>query len=258
MLIFKILHFNTNPLASNTFYTTNSQYTTNAYNMKWTYAIPQKFKISCILGFVMLCITLFTLIESRNINNINRSLVSIYTDRLIPATDLFYLAEHLYTKRTKIENYLRTNETSPALISKELNKHNAEIAILISKFEMTHLVNDELIHFDALKSELKKYILIEQQIINQGTPNQKEPAKVLFENNAKPALARTLNHLSALTKIQSNVGTTLLNQSKNDIAISDLLSNLQLIVCIVTGILIITIISASKVTSGKEQRFKLN
>lgn len=226
--------------------------------MKWTYVIPQKLKISCILGSIIFCITLFTLLESRNINNLNRSVTSIYTDRLIPATDLFYLAEHIYTKRAMLENYLQTYTMSPSSISKELNKHNTEINFLISKFEMTHLVDDELIHFAHLKSELKKYTLIEQEIINQGTANLKEPAKDLFEKKAKPTLTKTLGHLSELTKIQSSVGTTLLNESKDDVATSDLLSNLQLIVCIVTGILIITIVSASKITSGKEQRFKLN
>jgi len=226
--------------------------------MKWTYAIPQKFKISCILGSVIFCITLFTLLESRNINSLNRSVMSIYTDRLIPATDLFYLAEHLYMKRTKLEDYLHNNTGSPALISQQLDKHNIEIDILIRKFEMTHLVDDELIHFNGLKQELKKYVFIERQIINQGTGMLKEPANVLFERNAKPTLEKSIHHLSELTKIQSNIGTTLLNESKDDIAISDLLSNLQLIVCIVTGVLIVTIISASNITSVKEQRFKLN
>lgn len=226
--------------------------------MNWIYAIPQKFKITCILGSIIFCITLFTLLESRNVNNINRSVISIYTDRLIPATDIFFLAEHFYTKRTKLEGYLKSNPTSAAEINAQLKYHNAKIEILINKFEKTYLVEEESALFTNLKRSLNKYAMLENQIVEQSLHNGIPASIKTLEDKAHPVHDQAIGQLSQLTKIQSTVGTALLNKVKKDTAKSDLISNLQLIVCIVTGLLIVAIIFAAKMTSGREEKFNLN
>lgn len=226
--------------------------------MKWIYAIPQKFKITCILGSIIFCITLFTLLESRNVNNINRSVISIYTDRLIPATDIFFLAEHFYAKRTKLEGYLKSNPSSAANINAQLKHHNAKIEILINKFEKTYLVEEESVLFTSLKSSLDTYAALESQIVTQSLLTGIPTSIKILEARAFPMHDQAIRQLSQLTKIQSTVGTALLNKVKNDTAKSDLISNLQLIVCIVTGVLIVAIIFAAKITSGREEKFKLN
>jgi len=226
--------------------------------MKWIYAIPQKFKIACVLGSIIFCITIFTLLETRNINNINKAVLSIYEDRLIPATDLFFLAEVSYQKRDQLESYLESSDPSTLLISKQLTRQNERIDSLISKYEKTYLVDEELLHFNGLKNNLKEYLLLEKEIVNLSIQDSKEAAQSAFYTQALESHHKMMDHLSKLTRIQSNVGATLVNSLKNDVAKSDLISNLQLIVCIITGLLIIAIVFAAKVTSVKSNKYNLN
>jgi len=226
--------------------------------MKWIYAIPQKFKIACILGSIIFCITIFTLLETRNINNINKAVLSIYEDRLIPATDLFFLAEVSYQKRDQLESYLESSDPSTLLIGKQLTRQNERIDSLISKYEKTYLVDEELHHFNGLKNNLKEYLLLEKEIINLTIQDSREAAQSAFYTRALESHHKMMDHLSKLTRIQSNVGATLVNSLKKDVAKSDLISNLQLIVCIITGLLIIAIVFAAKVTSVKSNKYNLN
>lgn len=226
--------------------------------MKWIYAIPQKFKIACVLGSIIFCITLFTLLETRNINNINKSVLSIYEDRLIPATDLFFLAEVSYQKRDQLETYLESTDRSATQINQLLSRQNERIDSLISKYEKTYLVDEELIHFNGLRQNLKEYLSLEREIIRLSAAGSKEEAESAFYGSAIETHHQMMDHLSQLTRVQSNVGTTLVNNLKADVAKSDLISNLQLIVCIITGLLIIAIVFAAKVTSVKSNKYNLN
>lgn len=226
--------------------------------MKWIYAIPQKFKIVCILGSIIFCITLFTLLESRNINNINKAVLSIYADRLIPATDLFFLAEVSYQKRDQLEAYVMSADTSAAEIRQQLTRQNQRIDSLLSKYEKTYLVDEELVHFNGLKRNLEEYLVLEREIVNLTTHRSKEAAKAAFYRQALNNHRKMMNHLSKLTRVQSNVGTTLVNELKTDVAKSDLILNLQLCVCIITGLLIIAIIFAARVTTIKSNKYNLN
>jgi len=51
-----------------------------------------------------------------------------------------------------------------------------------------------------------------------------------FYTQAVESHHRMMDHLSQLTRIQSNVGASLVSSLKKDVAKSDLISNLQLIV----------------------------
>lgn len=226
--------------------------------MKWIYAIPQKFKIACVLGSIIFCITIFTLLETRNINNINKAVLSIYEDRLIPATDLFFLAEVSYQKRDQLETYLKSSEPSTTVISNQLSRQNQKVDSLIGKYEKTYLVDEELLHFNGLKENLKEYLHLEKDIVDLSIQNSKEAALSEFYTRAIVSHHKMMNHLSQLTQIQSNVGASLVKSLKNDVAKSDLISNLQLIVCIITGLLIVAIVFAAKVTSVKSNNYNLN
>lgn len=226
--------------------------------MKWIYAIPQKFKIACVLGSIIFSITIFTLLETRNINNINKAVLSIYEDRLIPATDLFFLAEVSYQKRDQLETYLKSSDPSTLLIGKQLARQNERIDSLISKYEKTYLVDEELLHFNGLKVNLEEYLALEKKIISLATQDTKGAALSAFYTQAIESHHKMMDHLSQLTRIQSNVGASLVSSLKNDVAKSDLISNLQLIVCIITGLLIIAIVFAAKVTSVKSNKYNLN
>lgn len=226
--------------------------------MKWTFAIQQKLKAATVLCGIMLMIVLFTFIERKNVADMNRSVTSIYNDRLIPATDIFYLSEHLYGKRFLTEQFLQSDNPGVTELRNELNKHNKSIKSLISRFEKTYLVNKEQEYLNNLRSKVQDYNQIEIKILNLSIAGSKDVALALYESEGKKTLEATIKQLALLTRIQTTVGGELIKDSNGKVATASMISSLQIVLSIVTGLIILSLIFASRITSGKEQNFHLN
>lgn len=226
--------------------------------MKWTFAIQQKLKAATVLCGIMLMIVLFTFLERKNVADMNRSVTSIYNDRLIPATDIFYLSEHLYGKRFLAEQFLRSHDLQLAELKKQLDQHNKNIKSLINRFEKTYLVNKEQEYLNNLRNKVHTYNQIERKIINLSGTGSKDVALALYESEGKKTHEATIKQLVLLTRIQTTVGGELIKDSNGKVAAASMISSLQIVLSIVTGLIIISLIFASKITSGKEQNFHLN
>lgn len=226
--------------------------------MKWTFAIQQKLKAATVLCGIMLMIVLFTFIERKNVADMNRSVTSIYNDRLIPATDIFYLSEHLYGKRFLAEQFLRSQNLQLTELTQELNEHNKNIKSLISRFEKTYLVNKEQEYLNNLRSKVQDYNQIEKKIIDLSSRGSKDAALALYESEGKKTHEATIKQLVLLTRIQTAVGGELIKDSNGKVATASMISSLQIVLSIVTGLIILSLIFASKITNGKEQNFHLN
>src|SRR6478609_8200794 len=112
--------------------------------MKWTFIIQQKLKLSLLMGCIVFLIVITILTEKQNINDMDKSVTSIYKDRLIPATDIFYLTQKIFTKQLLIERFLNYDSSfSPVELTAKLHVHNDSIQLLITQFEKTYLVQNE-------------------------------------------------------------------------------------------------------------------
>ena len=69
-------------------------------------------KIAGLLFCIMACTLLIRFLEDKSVKNMNKSFVSMYNDRLIPATDLFFVAEHTYQKKSSWK-WFYMNQNSP-------------------------------------------------------------------------------------------------------------------------------------------------
>ncbi len=109
--------------------------------MKWSFIIQQKLKASLLLGGIMVVIVLGTVLSRNNINGIDKSLSSIYEDRLIPATTIIYLTENVYNKRLSLEKYLFSEDVTehPAILF-HLIQYDKNLDSLTKAFEKTYLV----------------------------------------------------------------------------------------------------------------------
>ncbi len=94
--------------------------------MAFKHTVKQKSKIAIFLFGVMACTILIRLLEDKSIKEMNNAFISMYNDRLIPATDLFYLAENLYAKRYLLESMIERKSTdSRTEIIKKLGSHDS-------------------------------------------------------------------------------------------------------------------------------------
>ena len=226
--------------------------------MKWTYFIQQKLKVASLLFGVMLLVIITDLIERRNVERINNSVSSIYNDRLIPAADIFYLTDHLYNKSFLLEKFLIGSPVNIQELRQQLSAHDRDIARLTGEFEKTYLVETESAFLNEFKLRVANYGKIETEVVQLAEQNNVTGARSLFEGKAKPALKNTILTLSDLTKVQTLVGSELLEDSKGIIAMSNFLSALQVVLAIVIGVIIMSLVSASKLVSSAKGDFNLN
>lgn len=226
--------------------------------MNWTFAIQQKIKAAAILFGIMLMIVIFSFLERKNMADINKSVTSIYNDRLVPATDIFYLSEHLYGKRFLLEQFLLTNKSNLGEVQAQLDKHNQEISELITRFEKTYLVDEESRYLKNLKNTVLSYNRLEADILTLSNRESKEAALALYESKGRNNLQDGIRQLALLTRVQTNVGSQLIKDSNGKVASSSMISNLQIILSIVTGLVVISLVFASRISSKPEQNYHLN
>jgi len=226
--------------------------------MKWAFVIQQKLKAALLLLGIMFLVVLFNLIERHNIEEMNRSVNSIYKDRLLPAADIFHLTDNLYSKRVLMEQYLISEDVDVLELQKSLDMRDKNIDELVRQFEKTYLVDKELVFFNQLKADIIAYKKLEQKIISLCAQNLRAEANLLYHQKGQLASSEVIKRLSELTEIQTQVGGELLNNSKGILASSDLLSSLQLILAMGIGIMVVILIASSKIARQVPGSFNLN
>ena len=227
--------------------------------MKFAHSIKQKTKVALLLFCIMVCLILVRILEDKSIKQMNNSFISLYNDRLIPATDLFFIAEKLNLKKDLIESYLN-NElalNSQKNIQQSLLSYNESIDSLLLKYEKTFLVNLEKKHLIELKSNILASRIIEKNITSNSQLKEKsdtESITILLKDSYKGIF----NKLSELTQIQSKIGDELIKNSKSIVSGSNLYSTIQFFLAIIIGVLIVSILFTSNVINIKNENFKLN
>lgn len=227
--------------------------------MKWSFVIQQKVKAALLLGSIMVLVLVSVLLSRNNIEGIDKSFSSMYTDRLIPATDIVYLTESLYQKRLLMEKQLLTQEASSwESVLRQLNAHNQRIDSLVGEFEKTYLVKDELASLRAFQSRHTEYAQVEQEIVNLGKAGDRISGLSLHANRGEALFQKTMIRLRELTQIQSSVGKELFKDSHRDVLQFIFLSTIQIVMVIVIGMIVMGLIRSSKIIHTKSAPFHLN
>lgn len=227
--------------------------------MRWAFAIQQKMKIAFLLAFLLILVVLTNFLGSKNIGDMNKSFVSIYNDRLIPATEITYLTEDLYSKRLLLERFLLSGEEEQTgKLQEELHRHNKRIDSLILEYEKTYLVVQESVYLAEFKRKVQDYAQVEKEILSLRGEEAKETGQEMFENKGKPVFQQAMAHLHALTQIQSDVGKELIKDSQVIVASTNILSSLQIALAVIIGIIVQVLILTSRMVKFSPKNFNLN
>lgn len=227
--------------------------------MKFAYSLKQKTKIALLLFLIMACTILIRVLEDRSIKNMEKAFTSLYNDRLIPATDIFYISEKLYAKRFLLEIFVYSDENklSIAKLNSKLKTYDKEIDTLLAKYEKTYLVTKEKNHLTELKVKLLENKVLEKNILLNANSLDKASLRKLYDNGEKSFLDMSAL-LTQLTKIQTVVGEQLKEDSQKIVRGTSLYSTLQLLIAIIIGGLIVSILAASNVMNIQNDKFNLN
>lgn len=224
--------------------------------MKFAFSLKNKLKTAFLLFCIMCCTLMIRFLEDKSVAKINGSFISMYNDRLVPATDLYFIAENLYYKNAILQEVLLGNDAvKGSTVLVKMNKHNRKIDSVINKYELTFLVKQEKNYLNEFKKALFVQQRVEARMLNIATA---EEGRTIYESTGKNAVNQTLAKLSALIKIQSKVGNDLIKDSRIFVSGTKIYSTLQVILAIVIGIMIVNIVSASNMVKITNDKFNLN
>lgn len=228
--------------------------------MRFAYSIKQKMKIAVLLFCIMACTLLIRFLEDKSVKSMNESFVSMYNDRLIPATDLFYVAENAYLKKSLFEDALYGPEQlfDTESLKLQLGKLNVSIDSLINKYGKTFLVKQEKEQLEELKKGLESTVGVENKILSVATTQGVEAARKLYNNEGRDSSNKTIKKLSELMSIQKQIGEELIKDSAFMVSGNKLYSSFQVVLAIVIGILIVGIVFTSNVVKINNEKFNLN
>jgi hypothetical protein len=226
--------------------------------MKWTFAIGPKLKVCVLLAIGMALIVISNLMARKNIKDVNSAIVTIYEDRLIPASDMFSICDLLYQKRFLIDQLIFIPERDSTKSLKQLKACNLEIDALLNKYEQTYLVANETRFLNKFKQGLNIYNKLEQSTVGLIMAGEITAAKKLYEGEVSDAHAEAIATLIELNKIQTSVGSEIIKDSKHILNISTIFSALQILLAIAIGVVIMKLIAVSKMINKPQDDYHMN
>lgn len=194
--------------------------------MKWAFQVKDKMKVAGLLMAIIIVIALGHISGRQNYSDLGNSISSIYEDRLLPATYIYQINEHMYQKRLLDE----TEGLTPAALAKEHRAHDLAIAKLIKNYETTFLTIEEKEQWKLFKTNLHQYLLSYHQTTDKDRDYY---------------FAETLHGLHQLSNIQVGEGGHLKSNSKAIINGTIVASYLEICLLLVLGIITVVLLSAT-------------
>lgn len=192
--------------------------------MKWTYRIPNKLGTSILLMGALVLVLVNNLKERANSKQLKTAFESIYEDRLMAESYILRLSDELHQIQELLEN-----PTSPDM--EQLKVRIAEIEeinLLYLNTELTKTEEKHFEHFEKMTWELTK-------ALNSGGIE-----------NANTKIGEALLDLHFLSEIQVTEAQSLLTQTQRIFNSGSLSSQFEIGLVIVLGLMIQSILFASK------------
>jgi hypothetical protein len=209
--------------------------------MKWAYSFRERTKAALLLAVVLVLVFTVSWVEKRNVSELGTSFSSVYEDRLVVESYIYKFSDYLYQKKL-IVDACALNEQNDQL-RKRIGLHNEAIRSMIHNYEKTKLTQEESVLFASFKKDMYAIMDAEVNLENSGSPE----AKSVIDEKVNDALIN-LDHLSA---IQLSEGQLLNENSKKIIAGSDVLTQFEMAVLIIIGLLIQVLIITTNSTHPK-------
>jgi hypothetical protein len=209
--------------------------------MKWIYRIQQKAQVAFLLAIILMGILVKNVMERNNVSDLGDSFSSVYEDRLLVESYIYELSDHLHQKKLIFDN---CEVNGNALTYRnQIERHNNDIAILIQEYEKTKFTEEESMFFQSFKNSIRKITFLETQYLTfaSGKNNSK------LDDQFKIA-SSDLQHLS---NIQIAEGKLLSDQSKKIVAGTTILTQFELGMIVIIGLIIQALIFASQSLTPK-------
>lgn len=192
-----------------------------------SYYLKHKTKAIISLIVLTLLVLLHHLLGRQRLDELQRSVSSIYKDRLMPATYIFEITDHMYQKKL-----LQEHSEEGIARKQEYTKHNQAIANLVKGYDGTYLTPEETLHWQRFKANLAQYNQYEANNISNALEGRQEQSFTL-----------ALNSLHQLATIQAGEGGKLNKDSLNILKGNDSIAQMELYILLGLGLCVVVLIS---------------
>jgi hypothetical protein len=225
---------------------------------KWTVGTRNKIKLAFVFTGAILLLLFAKWVEQGEVEHMDKSFLSIYADRLVPATAIFDIRENMHRKQEAIENLL-TTAAQPDGAPQRIAACNAAIGRLLTDYKKTYFLKKETDHLAAFEANLLAYNQREKLVLKHLKQGDTVAAGALYRQEALGYFTAATRSLSELNHIQSEIGKDILAGSQKSMASFLLLSKLELGLILLFSILAHILIYASRaVIQRKVETFHMN
>lgn len=200
--------------------------------MKWLYFVKYKTRAIAGLSCILLVIILGNMFARERFDKLDKSMTSIWNDRLKPTVYIYEISKNLYQKRLLVQEKGISTETMS-----QLTAHNSSIASHIASYEKTYLTSEEKKEWNDFKKHITNYSHLEVAVL-KGLTAQNSPA---FENEFNRAIDN-LNHLS---QIQIGEGNLIQKNTKSMVNSSITFSSFEIALLVVLSLFTLIVLSVS-------------
>lgn len=203
-----------------------------------------------LLAIILLGVFMKNVIDRNNVSELGDSFSSVYEDRLVVESYIYKLSDHLHQKQMLIDDCSQQGDRNDVRL--KIAQHNTAIGNLIKEYEKTKLTNQESVFFDAFKKNINEMITLEDQYLKSQNSMLKVPS-------LDHQFTTATSNLDQLSSIQIAEGKTMTDHSKRIVAGSSILTQFELAMIIVIGLIIQALIFASNSLTPKQfQKHQLN
>ncbi|UKJ08870.1 MCP four helix bundle domain-containing protein [Solitalea lacus] len=208
--------------------------------MKWAFTIKQKIKAASLLVLVFVIVLAKNIIDRNNVLELGESFSVVYEDRLLAESYIYHFAEHLYQKKLMFKNNEITTVSQG--LKDKIAFHNRSIDSITAFYDKTTLTKNEAVYYNEFKKAVTELKRNEETYLNSSL-RPGETAVAVNQMNKQLNLA--LLKLNQLSQIQITEGKLLNDDSKKIVSGSKILTQLELGILIIIGLIIQVLIFTS-------------
>jgi hypothetical protein len=223
--------------------------------MKWLFVIKERYKIAVYLTAIFVVSIAANLFERTQVNDIDKSIISMYNDRIIPAKDISSMLSSLYKNQLLLQEHIHaTTEQDYLRLEANMQANYQAIDSLTERFAKTFLVDTEVVALNHYKSKIARSRTMQDKIIALSREGLKEESYHSYQEIGQPTFQQTIDLLNQLADIQVHVGQELYKDSHQKLAGSRIVSSLEIGIAIVIGIIANLLLKASVLINRKQQQ----
>jgi hypothetical protein len=229
--------------------------------MMWLSVVGEKYKYRAALCLVALFGTslLAMYFIRENVDAADRTVKSLYKDRLVPAQDISFVQEKLYQNELLVQEHISATAADVhTRAASRIGRHGAEVDSLVDKFAHTFLVNQEVKSLEKYRDYLSVHRHTQGQILRLSEQGAKREAAALYRDEGQRHFAQLMGTVHQLSSLQTSVGHELYDRSHQNLLEAGLLSYLVIGLTVLVCLLAQALLKWFRVTSRLPYKPGLN